>query len=215
MSHLWIPFGDGIDENARPVKENLITPNARGVVLDIGAGHGHTVNYLSLDTVTKYIALEPNQLMHAEIRARANAAGFTEESDTFQILPYGAEDVASIVSSLGRPDAVDTFISVLTLCSIPNPEDTLAALVELVLKPGGQLLFYEHVLSPRDDVAWWQRFWTPLWSSVFDGCCLDRPTHIYVKRLDLWSSGEVWVGEGESEENMLWHQLGKFVKRSM
>jgi hypothetical protein len=38
MSHVWIPFGDGIDENARNSKQRLITPYATGVVLDVGAG---------------------------------------------------------------------------------------------------------------------------------------------------------------------------------
>ena len=39
FSHVWIPFGDGVNENSRAVKEPLITPNAYGVVLDIGAGY--------------------------------------------------------------------------------------------------------------------------------------------------------------------------------
>lgn len=38
MAHLWIPFGDGVDENGKAVKEELIPDNARGVVFDIGAG---------------------------------------------------------------------------------------------------------------------------------------------------------------------------------
>lgn len=38
MAKLWISFGKGVDEGGRPVKEHLITPNAHGVVLDIGAG---------------------------------------------------------------------------------------------------------------------------------------------------------------------------------
>ena len=39
FSQVWILFGDGVNENSRPVKELLITPNAYGVVLDIGAGY--------------------------------------------------------------------------------------------------------------------------------------------------------------------------------
>ena len=38
MSHLWVVFGNGVDENGRPVKRKLITPHAAGVVLDLGAG---------------------------------------------------------------------------------------------------------------------------------------------------------------------------------
>jgi len=38
MANLWVVFGDGTDLNAREVKNDLITPNAYGSVLDIGAG---------------------------------------------------------------------------------------------------------------------------------------------------------------------------------
>lgn len=38
MAHVWTFMADGVDENTRAVKDNLITPNAYGVVLDLGAG---------------------------------------------------------------------------------------------------------------------------------------------------------------------------------
>lgn len=38
MAHVWRAFADGTDENGRIVKEQLITPHAKGIVLDIGAG---------------------------------------------------------------------------------------------------------------------------------------------------------------------------------
>ena len=38
MTHIWAVFGGPTDENGRHTKEGLITPNAHGVVLDIGAG---------------------------------------------------------------------------------------------------------------------------------------------------------------------------------
>ena len=38
MSHVWKLFGDGVDGNGRPAKEELLPGNCTGVVLDIGAG---------------------------------------------------------------------------------------------------------------------------------------------------------------------------------
>ena len=169
--------------------------------------------YLDPTKVTKYIALEPNKLMHTEIRALAASKGFTEEAGTLLVVPYGAEDISLVLSALGGPRSVDTLISILTLCSIPEPERTLAALVEDVLKPGGTFLFYEHVLSPREDVAWWQRFWTPLWKCAFDGCCLDRPTHVWIGKMDAWEEASVWGKPDEPEEHLFWHRVGKFVKK--
>jgi hypothetical protein len=175
-------------------------------------GHGHTVKYLDREKVSRYIALEPNTFMHQEIRKLCNAEGFTESDGSLLVLSCGAEDISSVLTELQEPNSVDTLISILTLCSVPEPEQTLSALVRYVLKPGGTLLFYEHVLSPRDDVAWWQRFWSPVWGLAFDGCKLNRPTHLCIESMRGWSGGDWWVNEGEDEESLLLHCSGKFVK---
>jgi hypothetical protein len=186
------------------------------------AAHGHTVKYLDLSRVTKYIALEPNVLMHPELRNAANAAGFKESDGSLLILSCGAEDTASILSSIHPNDKqppVDTLISILTLCTIPSPESTIKSLVEDILKSGGLLLFYEHVLSPKSDVAWWQWFWTPLWTRFFDGCKLDRPTHVWIDSLlshdgqeSIWRERKVWGKPDEDEDNLFWHRAGEFIK---
>jgi hypothetical protein len=243
MAHVWVLYGNPTDEGGRPTKEGLITPNAYGTVLDIGAGmsgftskssfgyqpsspgHGHTAKYLDRRKVTKYLALEPNILMYPHIRTSAMDAGFSEEDGTLVILSCGAEDVSSILEVLGATQPpVDTIVSVMTLCSVPSPKRTIRNLVRDVLKPGGQLLFYEHVLSPREDVAWWQRVWAPIWAIPFDGCRLDRPVHSWIDGVTLaeddgvetsaWSERRLWGKEGEIEENLWWHQVGKFVKRT-
>jgi ubiquinone/menaquinone biosynthesis C-methylase UbiE len=71
-------------------------------------------------------------------------------------------------------DAVfDTVVMTWTLCSIASP---LAALMEMrrVLKPGGDLLFVEHGLSPEIGIARWQHWLTPCWKRIGGGCHLDR-----------------------------------------
>lgn len=179
------------------------------------AGFGHTAKYLDHDKVSTYIALEPNALMHSEIRKSANAAGFMEQDGTLLILGCGAQDTQAILeltANLGQLHPIDTIVSFLTLCTIPNPEQTMTALVRDVLAAGGTLVFYEHVLSHRHDVAWWQRFWTPIWKIFFDGCRLDRPTHLWIERMGGWKEEAVWGKEGESEENIFFHRIGKFVK---
>jgi ubiquinone/menaquinone biosynthesis C-methylase UbiE len=67
----------------------------------------------------------------------------------------------------------DTIVTTWTLCSIPNP---VAALTEMrrVLKPGGNLVFVEHGLSPEARVARWQHRLTPCWKRIGGGCHLDR-----------------------------------------
>ncbi|KAH7925389.1 S-adenosyl-L-methionine-dependent methyltransferase [Leucogyrophana mollusca] len=212
MSHVWAIMGDGMDENGREAKEELITEHAYGVVVDIGAGHGHAVNYLNRSRVTKYVAVEPNVHMHDKIRHIAHAAGYDESSKSLTILSCGAEDLTEILSTLGERHSADVIISVRAMCSVPSPEKTIRALADEVLKPGGQFLFFEHVLSARADVAWWQRFWTPLWLLAFDGCHLDRPTHLWVEAVGGWREQKVWGLPDEGEEHLFWHRLGRFVK---
>ena len=185
--------------------------------------------YLNRARVSRYIALEPNVLMHERIRENANAAGYHESAGTLVILSCGAEDTKSILSSLSRtttttssspghpPPRVDTVISVLTLCTIPAPQKTIFSLVRDVLKSGGQFLVYEHVLSKREDVAWWQRFWAPVWAVALDGCRMDRPSDVWVKELKVdgfsaWRESRLWEKEGEDEENLFFHSIGRFVK---
>jgi hypothetical protein len=222
MAVVWDVFAAPTDKSARPTKLALISPHARGAVLDIGAGHGHSVDYFDRRTVTAYIALEPNARMHPAIRTRATKAGFKEADGTLLIIGGGAEDTLGIRKQIdGAGLQVDTMLSILTLCSVPDPQTTIARLVSDLLVPGGQLLFYEHVLSPRADVAWWQRFWSPVWRTVFDGCCLERPTHLWIEELQnqdgetMWSEQEVWGKEGEPEEHLFWHRCGRFVRRSL
>ncbi|KAF6756750.1 hypothetical protein DFP72DRAFT_893672 [Ephemerocybe angulata] len=202
MAKLWARgFGDGIDEAGRSTKEHLITPNAHGSVLDLGAGHGHTVRYLDHAKVTQYIALEPNVNMHPLLRKAAFDAGYHESDGSFVLLSCGAEETSKILAALDSKP-VDTIVSVLTLCSVPGPQKAIHNLVPMW--PGGSV------------------FCTPLWVYVMDGCRLDCPTDIYCADLEVeddngvlsspWKEKELWGQVDEPEEHLLWHQVGKFVK---
>jgi hypothetical protein len=155
--------------------------------------------------------------MHPRLREMAAAAGYTESDGTLLILSCGAEDTASILSSVDAP--VDTIVSVLTLCTVPAPQETLRALVLEVLTSGGEFLFLEHVRGDRADAVWWQRVLMPFWTRVFDGCCLDRPTDVWAKELvddngaSAWSEGKIWDPTDWDKETLFCLQFGRFVKK--
>jgi SAM-dependent methyltransferase len=68
----------------------------------------------------------------------------------------------------------DTVVTTWTLCSIAEGALALAEMWR-VLKPGGELVFIEHGLSPDLRVAARQRRLNPLWHRCTGGCNLDRP----------------------------------------
>lgn len=117
-----------------------------------------------------------------------------------------------MLASLGGYQPVDTLLSVLTLCSVPAAQDVVASLATEVLKPGGQFLFIEHVRHPNPCVARWQTFWSLFWAWVFDGCRLDRPTHVWIHQVGGWAHEEMTGVEGEDEEHLFYHRVGRFVK---
>jgi hypothetical protein len=48
-------------------------------------------------------------------------------------------------------------------------------------RPGGQLLFVEHGLSPEESVQKWQNRLTPVWKRIGGGCHLNRPIRVLIE----------------------------------
>ncbi|KIY71617.1 S-adenosyl-L-methionine-dependent methyltransferase [Cylindrobasidium torrendii FP15055 ss-10] len=206
---VWLYLADGVDEASAESKRDLITPRANGIVLDIGAGLGHSAKYLDHTKVTSYYALEPNAAFHDQIRVNATLSGLAPSS--ISVIPHNAGDSEAILASLGGQQ-VDTVLCILTLCGIPDAERALADIVQNVLKPGGQVLFYEHVsCDVSRSVAWWQSFWSPAWEFIV-GCKLDKPSHKIIDNLPVkWKESETW-GKKDEPAKIFWHQGGRYVK---
>src|SRR6202000_2016856 len=90
--------------------------------------------------------------------------------------PIPAHLVAAPAEALPFPDdSFDTAVATLVLCTVPDP---VAAIGELarVLKPGGKLLFIEHVRNADPGSARWQDRLEKPWRFMADGCYCNRDT---------------------------------------
>jgi ubiquinone/menaquinone biosynthesis C-methylase UbiE len=136
---------------------------ARGRVVEIGAGTGLNLE-LYPDSVRELTLVEPDPHMARRLRAKAaesaRAAAIVEAPA--ERMPHG-------------DDSFDAAISTLVLCTVPDPSAALAELAR-VLKPGGRLLFVEHVRSRDPGLAGWQDRLEKPWRFLGDGCHCNRDT---------------------------------------
>jgi ubiquinone/menaquinone biosynthesis C-methylase UbiE len=134
---------------------------ARGLVLEVGVGSGLNLPFYgrAVDRVCGIdLSLELLRLAHE--RGADAVVPLSLLQASAEHLPFGVA-------------VFDTIVITWTLCSIASP---LAALIEMrrVLKPGGDLLFVEHGLSPETGIARWQHWLTPFWKRIGGGCHLNR-----------------------------------------
>jgi len=134
-----------------------------GRVVEVGAGNGLNFSHYPA-TVDEVVAVEPERYL----RARATEAA----AATSTVVTVVEGTATSIPLEDG---AVDAGVASLVLCSVA---DQPAALAELrrVIRPGGELRFYEHVVAADDRWARRQRRADPIWTRFAGGCHLDRDT---------------------------------------
>jgi ubiquinone/menaquinone biosynthesis C-methylase UbiE len=107
----------------------------RGTVLEIGAGHGLNFPHYPPE-VSEVIAIEPEPTLRsqAETAAENASARIRVLAGVADELPVADASAAAVVASL-------------VLCSVPDQQHALAE-IRRVLRPNGELRFYEHVV-PR------------------------------------------------------------------
>ena len=152
-----------------------LVSRASGRVLEIGAGTGLNLEYYG-PAVTDLVLTEPEEPMARRLRERLERGRVVEASADRLPVPDGS---------------VDTVVSTLVLCTVPDQE---RALVEIrrVLKPGGRLLFLEHVRASDPKVAKWQDRLMRPWRFVGYGCHCNRDTASALTRAGFRLDVQAW-----------------------
>jgi len=151
------------DPLARELRRRLVA-GLRGRVLEVGCGDGRAFEHYRPGAVD-VLAVEPDATARAVAAERAQAAA----------VPI--EVVDGVAEALPAADGTfDAALLVWVLCSVPSPAAALAE-VRRVLKPGGELRFYEHVGSPHAVFRGLQHAADALfWTRALGGCETTRDT---------------------------------------
>lgn len=152
----------GTEEAGLRDRRREVLAAARGRTIDIGAGTG--ANLGLFPEGAEVVMAEPDPHMTKRLREKIAASGAEVE-----LIEAGAESLPF------EDDSFDTAVFTLVLCTVPDPQAALAEAAR-ILKPGGQMLFLEHVRAQQPGTARWQdRLETP-WRFFADGCHCNRDT---------------------------------------
>lgn len=121
-----------------------VVPRAHGRVLEVGVGTGANLALYAADV--RLTGIDASGPMLDQARRKVTSAACTVEC--LQVGDAGALDFED-----GTFDAV---VSTFVLCCVPSLEAALAEAVR-VLRPGGDLLLADHVVSTSAPVRWGQR----------------------------------------------------------
>src|ERR1700754_972318 len=144
-------------------RRRTVVSGARGRVVEIGAGTGLNIAHYP-DDIDDLVLMEPEPAMRRKLarRLRRHAVAGRIVDAPAECLPLSDE-------------SVDTVVSTLVLCTVTDPERALCEIAR-VLRPGGQVLFVEHVRANSRLLAVWQDSLFRPWRAFAGGCCCNRPT---------------------------------------
>jgi ubiquinone/menaquinone biosynthesis C-methylase UbiE len=152
-----------IDARGALEHRRRLVAGTQGRVVEVGAGNGRMFPHYP-PAVTRVLAVEPDDTLRA-LAARA--------ADT---APVPVEVLAGDADRLPVDDGwADVVVASLVLCSVPDQATALAEIAR-VLRPGGELRYYEHVRSGKRLTAAIQDLVTPLWTRAVAGCHPNRST---------------------------------------
>jgi ubiquinone/menaquinone biosynthesis C-methylase UbiE len=133
-----------------------------GRVVEIGAGTGPNFR-LYPEAVAEVVAVEPETYLRAKAEEAAARSG----------RPVRVVDAVADRLPFEN-DAFDAAVAAQVLCSVPSQSGALAE-IRRVVRPGGELRFYEHVRAENPAFRGFQRAADALfWTRSLGGCRTTR-----------------------------------------
>ena len=202
FARLWSMMSRHEPGEIRRHRDELLS-GLSGRVIELGAGTGSNFAHYPA-TVDEVVAVEPEPYLRE--RARATAA---DADVRIQVID-------GVADALPAEDAsFDAAVACLVLCTVPDQAHALAEL-RRVLRPGGELRYYEHVRSDRTAVALSQRAVDALfWPRAFGGCHTARDTQaaITTAGFKVEDQRSMWVNPLPIAFPVATHAIGRARRR--
>jgi ubiquinone/menaquinone biosynthesis C-methylase UbiE len=154
----------GTEKAGLAARRRALLAGVRGHVLEIGGGTGANLEHYPA-AVEELVVTEPEEPMARRLERKADGAAMNVRvvRAPAEALPFD-------------DDSFDFAVSTLVLCTVPDQARALAE-IRRVLKPGGRLVFIEHVRAADGErLARWQDRLNPLQQRIGCGCNCNRDT---------------------------------------
>jgi ubiquinone/menaquinone biosynthesis C-methylase UbiE len=170
FARMYLRAGERMDRRGAADHRRRLLDGLTGRIIEVGAGNG--LNFAHYPTtVTEVIAIEPEPTLRtaAERAAAAAPVRVTVRQGTAEALPLADGEFDAAVASL-------------VLCSVPDQARALAE-ISRVLRPAGELRFYEHVIAERQPMRAMLQLadHSRLWPTLCGGCHPARDTAAAIK----------------------------------
>lgn len=158
---LYDLLGGAAERGWMGARRSRLLSGVRGTALEIGGGTG--ANLPHYRDAERVVVAEPDPFMRRRLASKSGRARVAVEvSDArAEALPF--ED-----------ESFDAVVSTLVLCTVADQRAALAE-IRRVLRPGGRLLFVEHVRGDGPVGRFQDRIERP-WKILFAGCRPNRDT---------------------------------------
>jgi ubiquinone/menaquinone biosynthesis C-methylase UbiE len=198
FARLYERAAPAMDRQGAAGHRRRLLADLTGDVVEVGAGGGaNFVHYP--DGVGSVLALEPEPYLRERAARRAS-----EARTPVRVVDAVAEQIPLADGS------VDVVVASLVLCSVT---DQAIALREMhrVLRPGGQLRFYEHVAAPTRARRALQRLVdATAWPLLAGGCHTGRDTVAAIRTAGFAVDAVAVVDVGPAHLSPAWpHVLGR------
>lgn len=150
-------------------------------ILEVGVGTGKNLPFYPKAARMTAIDFSPNMLKQAERKRERKQLSVDLSLMDVQSLYYA-------------DNSFDTVIASFVFCSVPKPRKGLKEIYR-VLKPGGQLLLLEHVLSSNRFLAWVMNLLNPM-VLRFIGANINRDT---IKNVQACPFKNIYVDPASSD----------------
>lgn len=165
FARVYVRLRPMMDRQGTAEHRRRLVDGLAGRLLEVGAGDGANFAHYPAD-VKEVVAVEPEPYLRARATERAAEAAIRVDvvDGVAEQLPVGDGSVDAAVVSL-------------VLCSVASQRAVLSEVFRVV-RPGGELRFYEHVAAPTGSrLARVQRIAdATLWPRLMGGCHVGRDT---------------------------------------